>query len=169
VGNEQGHTDGSAGDGGKHGVAEVVSEAGVELPAFELEGSGDRMRIQSGRVGAAGTAVKLGPGALAILGAGGIGGMQGVCTGLGGVLGDCALRLHDDADGVWAGLADTWQPEADGGVVQDLPQLPKLLAAVSGKRPGRLGPSPHAKLRGGSCGEVSGVAHHITVCIERKF
>jgi hypothetical protein len=42
------------GIGGKHGEAEAVLENGVELPAFELEGSGERERIQpDGRGGKA--------------------------------------------------------------------------------------------------------------------
>jgi hypothetical protein len=69
--------------GGKHGEAEAVSEAGVELLAFELEGSGEQESIQPGRGRAAGAAEQLGLGALAILSTGGKGGVQGVCTGLG--------------------------------------------------------------------------------------
>jgi hypothetical protein len=57
--------------GGKYGETEAVSEAGVELPAFELEGSGERKSIQPGGGGAAGAAKESGPGDLAIFGAGG--------------------------------------------------------------------------------------------------
>jgi hypothetical protein len=64
--------------GGKHGKAEAVSEAGVELPTFELEGLGEWDSVQPGRGGAAGTAEDWGPGVLAILGTGGKGGMVGV-------------------------------------------------------------------------------------------
>jgi hypothetical protein len=104
--------------GGKHGKAKAVPEAGVELPAFELESSGEWESIQPGGGRAAGTAEESGVGALAILGAGGKGGQQGICSGLGGVPGECALRLRNDAHGVWAGLAVLRRPEADGGVVQ---------------------------------------------------
>jgi hypothetical protein len=83
--------------GGKHGEGEAVLEASAELPAFELEGSAEWESIQPGRGGAAGAAEESGQGVLAILGTGGKGGMQGVCTGLGGVLGDRALHLCDDA------------------------------------------------------------------------
>jgi hypothetical protein len=50
---------------GKH--YDAVSEASVELPAFELEGSGERKSIQQGRGGAAGAAEESSLGALAIL------------------------------------------------------------------------------------------------------
>jgi hypothetical protein len=58
-------------------------EAGMELLTFELKGSGAWESDQPGRGGATGGADVSGPGALAILGPGGKGGMQGVCTGLG--------------------------------------------------------------------------------------
>jgi hypothetical protein len=129
--------------GGKHGEAEAVLEAGVELHAFNLEGSGGWESIQPGRGWAAGTPEKSGPDAFAILGTGGKGGMQGVCTGLGGVLEDRVLHLRDDAHGVWAGLSGLQRPEADGGVVQGLPQRPKLLPAGSVKGPERRRTSSH--------------------------
>jgi hypothetical protein len=95
-----------------------VLKAGAELPAFELEGFEEWESIQPGRGGAAGAAEESGPGALAILSNGGIGGVQGACTGLRGVLGDRTLRLCDDTlcDGVWAGLAGLRRPNADGSV-----------------------------------------------------
>jgi hypothetical protein len=67
--------------------------------------------------------------------------MQGVCTGLGGVLRERTPRHCDDAHGVRAGLAGHRRPEAHGGVVQGLPQQPKPLAAGSFKGPER--PSGH--------------------------
>jgi hypothetical protein len=76
--------------GGKHSKAKAVPEAGVELPTFELESPGEWESIQPGGGRAAGAAEESGPGALAILGAGGKGGQQGVCSGLGGVPGECA-------------------------------------------------------------------------------
>jgi hypothetical protein len=91
--------------GGKHGKAKAVPEAGVELPTFELESSGEWESIPPGGGRAAGAAEESGPGALAILGAEGKGGQQGVCSGLGGVPGECALLLRNDAHGDWAGLA----------------------------------------------------------------
>jgi hypothetical protein len=109
----------------------------VELHAFKLEGSGEWESIQPGRGWAAGTAEKSGLDAFDILGTGGKGGMQGVCTGLGGVLEDRVLHLRNDAHGVWAGLSGRQRPEVDGGVVQGLPQRPKLLAAGSVKGPER--------------------------------
>jgi hypothetical protein len=136
--------------GGKHGKAKAVPEAHVELPTFELESSGEWESIQPGGGRAAGAAEESGPGALAILGAGGKGGQQGVCSGLGRVPGECALRLRNDTHGVWAGLAVLRRPEADGGVVQGLPQWPELLAAGSVKGPEQRGPSSHGKLGGGS-------------------
>jgi hypothetical protein len=74
------------------------------------------------------------------------------------VPGECALRLRNDAHGVWAGLADPRRPEAGGGVVQGLPQWPELLAAGSVKGPERRGPSSHGKLGGGGGGKVGRVA-----------
>jgi hypothetical protein len=47
--------------GGKHGKAKAVPEAGVELPAFELESSGERESIQPGGGRVAGTAEESGP------------------------------------------------------------------------------------------------------------
>jgi hypothetical protein len=88
--------------------------------------------------------------------------MQGVCTGLDRVLEDSALRLHDDAHGVWAGLAILQRPEADCGVVQDLPQRPKLLTTKSVKGPERCGPSLHGKLGGGSSAKAGRVTLHRT-------
>jgi hypothetical protein len=88
--------------------------------------------------------------------------MQGVCTGLDGVLEDRALRLHDDAHGVWAGLAILQRPEADCGVVQGLPQRTKLLTTKSVKGPERCGPSLHGKLGGGSSAEAGRVTLHRT-------
>jgi hypothetical protein len=70
------------------------------LPAFELEGSGERKSIQPSRGGAGGAAEESGPSMLVILGTGVKGGLQGVCTGLGGVLGDRALRLRDYGHGI---------------------------------------------------------------------
>jgi hypothetical protein len=102
--------------GGKHGEAEAVSEASAEVPAFELEVSGEWESIQPGRGGVAGPAEESILGALAILGTMGKGAMQGVCTGLGRVLGERLLHLRDDAHGVWAGLADLRRQEADGSV-----------------------------------------------------
>jgi hypothetical protein len=144
--------------GGKHGKAKAVPEAGVELPAFELESSGEWESIQPGRGRAAGAAEGSGPGALASLGVGGKGGQQGICSGLGGVPGECVLRLRNDAHGVWAGLAVLRWPEADGGVVQGLPQWPELLAAGSVEGPERRGPSSHGKLGGSGGGKVCCVA-----------
>jgi hypothetical protein len=144
--------------GGKHGKAKAVPEAGVELPAFELESTGEWESIQPGGGRAAGAAEESGPGALVILGAGGKGGQQGVCSGLGRVPGNCALRLRNDAHCVWAGLAVLPRPEADSGVVQGLPQWPELLAAGSVEGPEQRGPSSHGKLGGGSGGKVGSVA-----------
>jgi hypothetical protein len=93
----------------------------------------------------------------------GKGGLQADCASLGRVLGTSALRLHDDPHGVWAGLTGLRRPEANGVVVQGLPQRPKLLAAGSVKGPEhrwsteRHGSSLHGKLGGGSSGEVGGV------------
>jgi hypothetical protein len=42
--------------GGKHGEAEAVSEASVELLAYEIKGSGEWESIQPGRDGVAGAA-----------------------------------------------------------------------------------------------------------------
>jgi hypothetical protein len=133
--------------GGKHGEAEAVPEAGVDLAAFELEGSGERKSRQVDGGGAIGAAEELGPGALAILGAGGKVGLQGVCADLCGGLGERTLRLRDDTHGVRAGLACLGQPEANRGVVQGLPQ-----------RPERRAPSSHGKVGGGSSAEVRGIA-----------
>jgi hypothetical protein len=135
-----------------------VPEAGVELPAFELESSGEWEGIQLGGGRVSGTAEESGPGALAILGAGGKGGQQGVCSGLGGVPGECALRLRNDAHGVWAGLAVLQRPEADGGVVQGLPQWPELLPAGAVEGLELRGPSSHGKLGGGGSSKVGSVA-----------
>jgi hypothetical protein len=44
--------------GGKHGESEAASEASVQLPALELEGSGERKSIKSDRGGTAGAAEK---------------------------------------------------------------------------------------------------------------
>jgi hypothetical protein len=88
--------------GAKHGKAKAAPEAGVELPAFGLESSGEWESIHPGGGRAAGAAEESGPGTLAI---GGNGGQKGVCSGLGGVPGECALLLRNDAHGVWAGLA----------------------------------------------------------------
>jgi hypothetical protein len=136
----------------------AVPEAGVELPAFELESSGEWESIQPGGGRAAGTAEESGPGMLAVLGAGGKGGQQGVCSGLGGVPGECVLRLRNDAHGDWAGLAVLRRQEAKGGVVQGLPQWLELLAAGSVEGPELRGPSSYGKLDGGGGGKVGGVA-----------
>jgi hypothetical protein len=135
-----------------------VPEACVEFPAFELESSGEWESIQPGGGRAAGAAEKSGPGALAIFGAGGKGGQQGVCLGLGEVPGQCALRLRNDAHGVWAGLLVLRRPEAHGGVVQGLPQWLELLAAGSVEGPEQRGPSSHGKLGGGGEGKEGSVA-----------
>jgi hypothetical protein len=151
----------------KHGEAEAVPEAGVDHPAFELEGSGEWESIQPGTGGAAGAAEESGLGALAIHGTGGKGGMQGGCKGLSGVLGDHALHLRDDAHGVWAGLAGLRRPEADGVVVQGLPHRPKLLAAGSVTGPEFRRPSSHGKLGGGSSGKIGTIhVQQCTLCFE---
>jgi hypothetical protein len=144
--------------GGKHGKAKAVLEASVELPAFELKSSGEWEGIQPGGGRAAGTAEESGPGALAILGAGGERGQQDICSDLDGVPGECALRLRNDVHGVWAGLAVLRRPKADGGVVQGLPQWPELLPAGSVEGPELRGPSSHGKLGGGGSGKVGSVA-----------
>jgi hypothetical protein len=65
---------------GKHAEAEAVSEAGVELPAFEPEGSGEWESIQPRRGEGAGAGEESGPGRsrarLASSVHGGKGGMQ---------------------------------------------------------------------------------------------
>jgi hypothetical protein len=143
--------------GGKHGKAKAVPEAGVELPAFELESSGEWESTQPGGGRAAGAAEESGPGALAILGARGKGGQQGFRSGLGEVPGECALRLRYDAHGIWAGLAVLRRPEADSGVGQGLPQWPELLAAGSVEGQEQRGPSSHGKLGGGGGKYTKGI------------
>jgi hypothetical protein len=141
---------------GKHGKAEAVSEAGVILPAFELEGSGEHENIQPGRGRAAGAPEESRLGTRAILGTGG---EKAACRASARAWAEC----WDDAHGVLALLAGLRRPEADGGVVKGLPQPLKLPAAGSVKRPERRGPSLHGQLGGGSSGEVSGVALHRSV------
>jgi hypothetical protein len=88
------------------------------------------------------------------------GGLQGVCTGLGRVLGESALCFHNDVHGVWAGLVGLRRPEAGGGVLQGILQRAKLLAAGSVEGPEGRRPSSHGKLGGGTSGKVGGVTLH---------